>query len=129
MNARQISTETNDLVRQLINLANTLPFNSQSELAKKGLLDASTLLAGTLESLNYESSDSNAVAKINQATDAAGKSIFWIDYLSKESLIDNSKSGKLQNVLGYITSELITLRNERQKNITPVFQGEWLLED
>ncbi len=129
MEISRLSLETNELVRELINIARGFDSNSELHLAKNGLIDSATLLAGTVEGLNYETSDSVIVAKVNQATDAAGRTIFWINYLTMEKAIDSIAGGLILNNIGKITNKLIELRDEKEKNITPTFQGEWLLED
>lgn len=129
MNIRDLSLETNDLVRELINIARGVEKVSELELAINGLIDSASLFAGTIEGLNYETNDSVIIAKVNQATDAAGRTIFWIDYLTKELAIENVAGGLVQNKIGMVTHKLIELRVAKEKNITPTFQGEWLLDD
>ena len=129
MNKKAFIPQADQFVRQIVKLALELPQDKIGSRAKRELITSSTQAVSNLNLASIESIGKESIAKLNLVMELIGKSKFWLQFLIDEGYLEQGNVSTLIGLADEITSNLLHVRQEDEKNTVVSYPGEWFLDD
>lgn len=129
MNKKAFIPKAEKFVRQIVKLALELPQDKIGSRAKRELITSSTQAVSNLNLASLENIGKESVSKLNLVMELIGKTKFWLNFLKDEGYLEESQREPLVKIADEITSSLLYVRQEDEKQVTVSYPGEWFLDD
>lgn len=114
MNSIELKNRTKTFAHQCVKLAHLLPNNVTGKHLAGQLIRSSTSVAANYRAACLAQSKKTFAAKISIALEEADESHFWIEFISDEQILENSKIENLMKEALELTRILAASRKTAQ---------------